>query len=583
MILRRWISVLLAAMLAASPVLAMGEAEPEAVPEDEFGNLLGDDEHMLLQVGDEGGDVLSVQLRLAELCYYSGSFTGHMGEGTAKAVSAFQHDFDLPETGKVDGATFAAIMDAVYRPLAYGASGEDVKRLQTRLTLLGFFTAPVTGNYLTGTQDAVAAFQQKMGEQPTGKADVNTQNLLYSRDARSQQQSPLQAKYTATPAPDGTTPSPTVAFDKKLKKGSGGAAVSRVQQKLKDLCYYAGNVSGSYNNQTINAVKRFQEQNGLPADGVVGVETWDALFNAAGVVPPDATPKPTPIPEEKPTPSFWILVDVNNQVTTVYSKDRNGEYTVVVRQMLCSTGMKATPSDVGDWTLNGRKATWCYFPKWGSHARYWTRINASIAFHSVIYNTTNLMDLSVSSYKKLGKRASHGCIRLTVNDAKWVYDNVPAGTVVTIREDLPADPELRASLKLPGLNTDTMTPYLTPMPTAEPKYISGAQPPLPLQDLKKNNSSEAVFWLQKKLAELGYYKGKCSGTYLDGTVKAVKEFQKDHRLRVTGTADVKTLKVLYQEELATPAPTPVPTPTPKPTATPAPTPTPAVLEFKNKD
>ena len=236
--------------------------------------------------------------------------------------------------------------------------------------------------------------------------------------------------------------------------------------------------------------------------------------------------------------------------------------------MLCSTGTKKNPSDVGDWVLSGRTARWCYFPTWGSYAQYWTKINASIAFHSVIYNSVSTMDLAVSSYKNLGKRASHGCIRLSVADAKWVYDNCGKGTVVTITEDLPSDPELVASLKMPPLNKKNMLPQETPAPTPEPIYQSGATPPLPLSKLAKGDSSEAVYWMQKKLTELGYYHGKCSGTYLAGTQAAVKAFQKDNGLNASGTADVKTLERLYAEELATP--TPAPTATPEETIPPLP-------------
>ena len=290
------------------------------------------------------------------------------------------------------------------------------------------------------------------------------------------------------------------------------------------------------------------------------------LQKAVEVLPGD-TPKPTATPTPPP---FAITVDVNNQVTIVYGRDENGDYTVVIREMLCSTGTKKNPSDVGDWVLSGRTARWCYFPTWGSYAQYWTKINASIAFHSVIYNSVSTMDLAVSSYNNLGKRASHGCIRLSVADAKWVYDNCGKGTVVTITEDLPSDPELVASLKMPPLNKKNMLPQETPAPTPEPIYQSGSTPPLPLSKLSKGDSSEAVYWLQKKLTELGYYHGKCSGTYLAGTQAAVKAFQKDNGLSASGKADVKTLERLYAQELATP--TPAPTAEPMETIAPLPNP-----------
>ena len=221
----------------------------------------------------------------------------------------------------------------------------------------------------------------------------------------------------------------------------------------------------------------------------------------------------------------------------------------MIREMLCSTGTVKNPSDPGDWVLNGRKAKWCYFPKWGSHARYWTRINSSIAFHSVIYNSVNTMDLSISSYKALGSRASHGCIRLSVADAKWVYDNLGEGTVVSIIEGLPVQQELRASLQKPELNKKTMLPYETPEPTPAPNYISGAEPPRPFRKMVRKDSGKDVYWMQCKLKELGYYTGKCSGTYLDGTRDAVKAFQKANGLSTNGVADIATLEKLYSVEL----------------------------------
>ena len=82
-----------------------------------------------------------------------------------------------------------------------------------------------------------------------------------------------------------------------------------------------------------------------------------------------------------------------------------------------------------------------------------------------------------------------------------------------------------------------------------------------------NSSGKAVWWLQNKLAELGYYTGRITGTYLDGTKNAVKAFQKAHGLNASGTADVRTLEVLYAGDMkmATPAPTAAPIATPAPT------------------
>lgn len=587
--MRRMLALIASLTLIALPVLAEDE-EPETLPMDDLEWTDGDLQvekasTRTLTAGQEGEDVRLMQVRLAELGYYDGEITGSFGANTASAVESFQEDFHLEVTGVADETTQALMYATAYRPLRYGSQGEQVKNLQTRLMILGYYTGKVSGNYLDATKEAVAAFQARNALAATGEADTATQTALYAGNARGKGDSPLP---TVTPPPleekiflvdeenEVNLDAPTeVPYVKQLKYEMKGDQVTLLQERLVELGYYDGPVSGNFLGNTRNAVRAFQKQNGLGVDGIVGQATWDALFNDPEVALPDDTAKPTATPEP---PVFHIVVDVNNQVTTVYGRDENGQHTIIVRQMLCSTGTKSYPSDVGDWTLNGKTARWCYFPKWGGHAQYWTRINRNIAFHSVCYSAVDTKALKVSSYNSLGKRASHGCIRLLVSDAKWIYDNCGAGTTVTITEDMPADPELRAALAVPKLNRDTMLPYTTEAPTAPPNYVSGAQPPLPLEKLKKNDSSEAVFWLQSKLKELGYYGGSVTGTYLDGTVNAVKAFQKANGLSQNGVADVATLERIYAKELATPTPPPTATPAPAAMATPEPTGTPEPAE-----
>ena len=58
-----------------------------------------------------------------------------------------------------------------------------------------------------------------------------------------------------------------------LKRGSNGASVERLQQRLKNWGYYKGNVDGIYGSGTESAVKAFQRKNGLTPDGIVGPAT----------------------------------------------------------------------------------------------------------------------------------------------------------------------------------------------------------------------------------------------------------------------------------------------------------------------
>ena len=532
--------------------------------------------------------VRGAQEQLARLGYYDGEITGHFGTQSLNAMADFRADFGLGEGGEADDATLAVLMAARYRPMRLGTHGIDVKRLQTRLLGLGYYTGKVSGNYLNATAEAVKAFQTKMGLSATGEADIRTQEVLFSGDAVSRVD-----KAAATPAPpvaeevvevpDGDEDNTviTVPYKKKLAFGDSGSQVKLLQERLTELGYYAGPISGSYQGHTRNAVRDFQKQNDMQVTGKVDKNTWNAIFNDPYAVRAGEAAKPTPRPDQ---PAFHLVVDVTNQIVTAYARDEEGDYTVVIREMMCSSGTTKNPSDAGDFVLSGYKVTWCYFPTWGDYAQYWTQITPSIAFHSLIYNSVSTKDLSVRSYERLGRRASHGCIRLQVADAKWIYDNVTAGSVATITYKRPADPELKASIVKPELNRRTMLPVETPKPTQEPVYISGARPPMPLAQLKKNDSGEAVWWLQKKLTELGFYTGKCSGTYLDGTQDAVRRYQQANGLRADGVATVETLQKLYAKEIApvvTPAPaviaTPAPIatpPAPAGTAGPAPTPTP---------
>lgn len=127
---------------------------------------------------------------------------------------------------------------------------------------------------------------------------------------------------------------------------------------------------------------------------------------------------------------YFIRVNYGQNVVTIYTKDSNGKYTVPYKAMVCSTGT-ATPRS-GTYTMPSgsySRGTWGLMigNVW---AQYFTRIKGSILFHSVPYTQRNKWSLEYWEYDKLGVAASAGCIRLTVQDAKWIYNNCPAGTQV---------------------------------------------------------------------------------------------------------------------------------------------------------
>ncbi len=61
------------------------------------------------------------------------------------------------------------------------------------------------------------------------------------------------------------------------KYGSRGSEVRTIQDKLKRWGYYTGSVDGIYGSQTVSAVKKFQQKNGLTVDGIAGTKTLTAM------------------------------------------------------------------------------------------------------------------------------------------------------------------------------------------------------------------------------------------------------------------------------------------------------------------
>lgn len=133
----------------------------------------------------------------------------------------------------------------------------------------------------------------------------------------------------------------------------------------------------------------------------------------------------TNTPVQNPFP-YYIKVNYQANTVTIYGKDSKGNYSVPIKAMICSSG-KDTPRS-GKYKTPA-KYRWVLLmgDVWG---QYSTRITGSILFHSVPYNKQSPSTLKAAYYDKLGLAVSAGCIRLTVADSKWIYDNCPKGTTV---------------------------------------------------------------------------------------------------------------------------------------------------------
>lgn len=120
--------------------------------------------------------------------------------------------------------------------------------------------------------------------------------------------------------------------------------------------------------------------------------------------------------------SWLVLVDTANCRTAIYQGAHNAW--TPVYEWVCSPGAPSTPTVTGEFTVYGKGYSFgngytCY---------YYTQFYGDYLFHSVLYyqNTFRVMD------GRLGQHLSHGCVRLDIDNAKWMYDNIPYGTKAII-------------------------------------------------------------------------------------------------------------------------------------------------------
>lgn len=135
-----------------------------------------------------------------------------------------------------------------------------------------------------------------------------------------------------------------------------------------------------------------------------------------------ATPKTAKAANTK----YWIKVNKQANVATVYQL-KSGKYKPI-KAFLISCGGSNTPAGTFYTPAKYRWQT-LMGPSYG---QYCTRIHGGILFHSVWYYQKDKTTQSTVQFNKLGQTASHGCVRLSVADAKWIYDHCALGTKVTI-------------------------------------------------------------------------------------------------------------------------------------------------------
>lgn len=121
----------------------------------------------------------------------------------------------------------------------------------------------------------------------------------------------------------------------------------------------------------------------------------------------------------------YMWIDTNNNLTYVF-EEINNKWSLA-KTMVCTDGKASTPTIKGNFTISGR-APWLTSYSGKVKAKYKVRFFGHYYFHSILFDSKgkNIVD------SRLGQSLSHGCIRLSVDDAKWVYNNIKDGTGVYV-------------------------------------------------------------------------------------------------------------------------------------------------------
>lgn len=123
--------------------------------------------------------------------------------------------------------------------------------------------------------------------------------------------------------------------------------------------------------------------------------------------------------------SYLVYVNKNTQKTYIYKGSKNSWK--LQKTFSSSTGIsgKDTPSGIFEVLSKGE---WFFSEKYQQGGKYWVQFKGDYLFHSLPFaeDKKTIVDTT------LGKPASHGCIRLSVENAKWLYNNANKGTKVII-------------------------------------------------------------------------------------------------------------------------------------------------------
>ena len=415
-----------------------------------------------------------------------------------------------------------------YPLLHVGSTGSDVSDLQARLIELGYYSGTIDGKYAAATQAAVMEFQERNGLTADGVAGRQTQDLLYSGAA--------QLKVVSASA--------QAQSYLLLKSGSSGLEVRKLQGRLAELGYYAGGVDGIYGDSTVSAVKAFQRNNGLSADGQAGEQTQTKLYSSSA--------KYANNPVNKADPDQARSLSLGMTGNDVYALQ---ERLIELRYL----------SGVADGV---------YGPETQEAVAAYQKNNGLEA--DGVAGLATLRKLNGSSRAATGATATNPPAGATLREGdsgEGVYNlqlRLFELGYYSGRIDGRFGPEtteaVKAFQRANGLTADGIAGSGT-----QSRLQSGAaaasstQPPASqgsssqgstsqgtsagsstgLSTLRRGDQSSEVRVLQQYLKDLGYLSSEPDGQFGSGTERAVKLFQEANGLTADGIAGAGTLSILY--------------------------------------
>lgn len=440
-----------------------------------------------------------------------------------------------------------------YQILQKGDKGAMVTALQEALIELGFLSGKADGDFGTATEKAVIAFQKANEYPETGIMDANIQAFLYSGNVKNAKGDKTNTK-TLSPV-DGVT----------MKKGNTGSQVTKLQAELIKLGYLKGTPSGTYDADTISAVRAFQKKNGLTSNGTADKETQDLLFSGAALdASATATPSPTPTPSPAPTPSPTPEIPSR----TLKSGDTGSDVKILQKRL------KALKYYVG--TIDGKmdQETVKALKKFQKANGLTDDGIAGKETYAILFSDAALAKGTTPTPEATETPAPETTEAAAAASDNWptLRKNDSGDNVAQLQEALiqlgylsgTADGNygtatvsaVKEFQKANGLTEDgtageeTQKVLYGGKAKAKAKATAAAATTKETEEtedsdvLKIGSKGSDVKELQKMLIQLGYLSGKADGIYGDNTADAVKAFQRASKLTADGVAGEKTLSKL---------------------------------------